>query len=397
MALSPEDVLNKTFTQTQFRRGYDEREVDDFLDEVVAEMRRLTKDGEDLRGQLNDCRQGRGMSAMPISAPGMDTAELKALQAKHQDLERRNYDLQRLLNDEKQAREAAVRELEQERQRQAALAQGDLDKATRDADERIATVTARAEEAEREAAERIARAKANAESAEREASKRAEAAESEARQRAEMARRDAEIARRDAEAARADHEVAQRDLTDARAQATNLRSQGVDTNTAEMAAVGGGSAAGVIALAQRLHDEHVSEGIQKRDALIAEGESRHRDLLAEAQGRHDELMATAQARHDQLLGAGQNRHDQLIAEATERHEQMIIEARERSTGMLHEAQQKKAQILEELGRERSILERKIEELRTFERDYRARLRAYIENQLQELDHSGVEEPKGQKV
>jgi DivIVA domain-containing protein len=397
MALSPEDVLNKTFTQTQFRRGYDEREVDDFLDEVVAEMRRLTKDGEDLRGQLNDCRQGRGMSPMPISAPGMDTAELKALQAKHQDLERRNYDLQRLLSDEKQAREAAVRELEQERQRQAALAQGDLDKATRDADERIATVTARAEEAEREAAERIARAKSNAESAEREASKRAEAAESEARQRAEMARRDAEIARRDAEAARADHEVAQRDLTDARAQATNLRSQGVDTNTAEMAAVGGGSAAGVIALAQRLHDEHVSEGIQKRDALIAEGESRHRDLLAEAQGRHDELMATAQARHDQLLGAGQNRHDQLIAEATERHEQMITEARERSTGMLHEAQQKKAQILEELGRERSILERKIEELRTFERDYRARLRAYIEGQLQELDHSGVEEPKGQKV
>ena len=41
MALSPEDVLNKTFTTTQFRRGYDEREVDDFLDEVVAEMRRM--------------------------------------------------------------------------------------------------------------------------------------------------------------------------------------------------------------------------------------------------------------------------------------------------------------------------------------------------------------------
>jgi DivIVA domain-containing protein len=398
MALSPEDVLNKTFTQTQFRRGYDEREVDDFLDEVVAEMRRLNKDGEDLRGQLNDCRQGRGMSPMPVSAPGMDTAELKALQAKHQDLERRNYDLQRLLNEEKQAREAAVRELGQERQRQAALAQGDLDQATHDADERIATVTARAEEAEREAAERIARAKANAENAEREASKGAEAAESEARQRAEQARREAEQARREVESARADVEAARRDLNDARAQATNLRSQGVDTNTAEMAAVGGGgSAAGVIALAQRLHDEHVNEGIQKRDTLIAEGEGRHRELLAEAQNRHDELMATAQARHDQLLGAGQNRHDQLIAEATERHEQMITEARERSTGMLHEAQQKRAQILEELGRERSMLERKIEELRAFERDYRNRLRSYIEGQLQELDHSSVEEPKGQTV
>ena len=32
MAFTPEDVLNKHFTATQFRRGYDEQEVDDFLD-----------------------------------------------------------------------------------------------------------------------------------------------------------------------------------------------------------------------------------------------------------------------------------------------------------------------------------------------------------------------------
>jgi len=44
MTLTPEDVLNKNFTPTQFRRGYDEREVDDFLDEVVTEMRRIVKD-----------------------------------------------------------------------------------------------------------------------------------------------------------------------------------------------------------------------------------------------------------------------------------------------------------------------------------------------------------------
>nr|WP_272496133.1 DivIVA domain-containing protein [Janibacter limosus] len=54
MALTPEDVLNKTFTQTQFRRGYDEREVDDFLDEVVAEMRRMVKDSEGLRARAED-------------------------------------------------------------------------------------------------------------------------------------------------------------------------------------------------------------------------------------------------------------------------------------------------------------------------------------------------------
>ena len=35
MALSPEDVLNKTFTTTQFRRGYDEREVRTRLGEEI--------------------------------------------------------------------------------------------------------------------------------------------------------------------------------------------------------------------------------------------------------------------------------------------------------------------------------------------------------------------------
>jgi chaperonin cofactor prefoldin len=73
---------------------------------------------------------------------------------------------------------------------------------------------------------------------------------------------------------------------------------------------------------------------------------------------------------------------------------MITEARERSTGMVAEAQQKKAQILEELGRERSLLEKKIDELRSFERDYRARLKNYIESQLSELDHTGIEPNQG---
>ena len=34
MPLTPEDVSNKRFTSTRFRPGYDEDEVDAFLDEV---------------------------------------------------------------------------------------------------------------------------------------------------------------------------------------------------------------------------------------------------------------------------------------------------------------------------------------------------------------------------
>jgi DivIVA domain-containing protein len=39
--LRPDDVIRKTFSGTLMRRGYAEGEVDAFLEEVVAELRRL--------------------------------------------------------------------------------------------------------------------------------------------------------------------------------------------------------------------------------------------------------------------------------------------------------------------------------------------------------------------
>ena len=49
MPLTPEDVSNKRFTPVRLREGYDMGEVDQFLDEVEAELARLTKENDDLR------------------------------------------------------------------------------------------------------------------------------------------------------------------------------------------------------------------------------------------------------------------------------------------------------------------------------------------------------------
>src|SRR3954451_1255913 len=49
MPLTPEDVQNKRFTTVRFKEGYDEEEVDGFLDEVEAELRRLLGENEQLR------------------------------------------------------------------------------------------------------------------------------------------------------------------------------------------------------------------------------------------------------------------------------------------------------------------------------------------------------------
>lgn len=91
-----------------------------------------------------------------------------------------------------------------------------------------------------------------------------------------------------------------------------------------------GTSAGIIELAQRLHDEHVAEGEAKRKQLIADAESEVTRIRTEAEAKQREESAR-------------------------------------------------------LERERNTLEGRITELREFERDYRGKLRAMIEGQLRDLD------------
>jgi DivIVA domain-containing protein len=58
MPLTPEDVSNKRFTPVRLREGYDMGEVDQFLDEVEAELARLTKENDDLRAKLAAAQTG---------------------------------------------------------------------------------------------------------------------------------------------------------------------------------------------------------------------------------------------------------------------------------------------------------------------------------------------------
>jgi DivIVA domain-containing protein len=58
MLLTPEDVRNKQFSTTRLRPGYDEEEVDAFLDEVEAELDRLIRENRELRVKLALHRRG---------------------------------------------------------------------------------------------------------------------------------------------------------------------------------------------------------------------------------------------------------------------------------------------------------------------------------------------------
>jgi len=98
----------------------------------------------------------------------------------------------------------------------------------------------------------------------------------------------------------------------------------------EPAAGSANQSAGIIELAQRLHDEHVAEGKAQRDKLIADAQARAASIVSEAEARGREEIAR-------------------------------------------------------LEKERTSLESRISELQNFERDYRSQLRSYIEGKLRDLE------------
>ncbi|WP_136520325.1 MULTISPECIES: DivIVA domain-containing protein [Cellulomonas] len=89
------------------------------------------------------------------------------------------------------------------------------------------------------------------------------------------------------------------------------------------------------------------------------------------------MLALAQKLHDDYVRSGQEESDRLINEAKSRANRIVREAEETSQRTLGQLEQ-----------ERSLLERKIDELRVFERDYRTRLKSYLENLLGDLENRG---------
>jgi DivIVA domain-containing protein len=225
-------VANKQFTSTRLKPGYDETEVDEFLDEVEAELTRLYRENDELRSRLATAGRGEAPSAPPQAVPSGPSEQ-------EQRLGRENEDLRSKLG---------------AMQRQLAEAQS-----------RPATT--------------------------------------------------------------------QQAAPPAPAQ---------PTPAAPAAQQGGASetATGILALAQRTADEHIAEARTQADRIISE-----------ARTRADQLKREAEDKHRQTIGS--------------------------------------------LETERSSLERKVESLRAFEREYRGRLKSYLEGQLRELDSRSSEAPAAQ--
>lgn len=98
-----------------------------------------------------------------------------------------------------------------------------------------------------------------------------------------------------------------------------------------------------------------------------------------------------------MLALAQKLHDDYVNSGKEEGERLLGEARGRAEAIVSEAEETSRRTLSQLEQERSILERKIDELRVFERDYRTRLKSYLENLLGDLDSRGNQLPPRQET
>lgn len=80
MPLTPEDVRNKRFTPVRLREGYDMGEVDQFLDEVEAELERLTVENQELRAKVTAASSGEQTGLIPAVSSPATTGSIPATQ-----------------------------------------------------------------------------------------------------------------------------------------------------------------------------------------------------------------------------------------------------------------------------------------------------------------------------
>jgi len=175
MPLTPADVRNKQFSTTRLRPGYDEEEVDAFLDEVEAELDRLIQENEELRAKLAEVLRG-GKMAAPLTSPHMDSPDLMPNEPRRAEPERRPEPMAMHKSSAEDNMDTAARVL--------ALAQQTADQAIADA--------------RREADETLSRARREADDLLTKARRQSEQITSDARARAESLERDAQERHRQA-------------------------------------------------------------------------------------------------------------------------------------------------------------------------------------------------------
>ncbi|GGF33755.1 cell division protein DivIVA [Microbacterium sorbitolivorans] len=86
-----------------------------------------------------------------------------------------------------------------------------------------------------------------------------------------------------------------------------------------------------------------------------------------------------------IIARAERLHDEHVAEGQATAKKLVDDAEAKASGIVAAAEAKQREISQKLDTERKSLEGRITELRQFERDYRQQLRGYFEQKLADLN------------
>ena len=118
---------------------------------------------------------------------------------------------------------------------------------------------------------------------------------------------------------------------------------------------------------------------------VADASSAAARLLEIATRNADELVAEAKDQADRIVGEARTKAERLESEAKAKSDRLESDARTRSQMLDSETQERRRQLFGDLEKERDKLNADVENLRSFEREYRSRLKSYFTQQLEALD------------
>jgi len=126
-------------------------------------------------------------------------------------------------------------------------------------------------------------------------------------------------------------------------------------------------------------------------AASGNGHTQAARLLGLAQETADRLTDEAKAESDKMLADAKSHSEAMVSDATTRAEAAERDSRIKADALDAEAKARYDEVLGRLADERVGLEKKIQDLRSYEREYRGRLKSWISDQLTQLDGDGSRE------
>jgi cell division septum initiation protein DivIVA len=161
----------------------------------------------------------------------------------------------------------------------------------------------------------------------------------------------------------------------------------------------------VLTMAQRTAEEHVTGARHQADTIRADAraaaEQTARDAQAHADGARREsakTLADARGLAEQIVREARAHADgarrdaeKIVSDARATAQETAKDAQAHAAGLEREAQRRYDDVVGSLSAKRDALQQQIDELQEFDREYRSRLRSFMQAQLRSL---GADEPPG---